>query len=154
IRTRESQCGGDRPQARVGALQGPPHRQGLGHVGLASRVAHLGWQRCAVRSRRQTRQRRPLWAEVRRQREGPMSVDALLARLEKVKGRNGSWTACCPAHADKSPSLAIKDEGGKVLVHCFGGCTVEAVIGAVGMDLTELFPPKEPNHSTPQPKAK
>lgn len=82
-----------------------------------------------------------------------MSVDALLARLEKVKGRNGSWTACCPAHADKSPSLAIKDEGGKVLVHCFGGCTVEAVIGAVGMDLTELFPPKEPTY-TPQPKVK
>lgn len=71
-----------------------------------------------------------------------MTVETLLSRLSKVRGRNGSWTACCPAHEDKSPSLAIKDEGGKVLVHCFGGCSVEQIVGAVGMELTELFPPK------------
>jgi hypothetical protein len=82
-----------------------------------------------------------------------MAVEALLSRLTKVRGRNGSWTACCPAHEDKSPSLAIKEVDGKVLVHCFGGCSVEQVVGAVGMDLTELFPPK-PATYTPQPKAK
>jgi hypothetical protein len=82
-----------------------------------------------------------------------VTVEVLLSRLSKVRGRNGSWTACCPAHDDKSPSLAIKDDGGKVLVHCFGGCSVEAVLGAVGMDLTELFPPK-PQEYRPQPKAK
>lgn len=82
-----------------------------------------------------------------------MSAEALLSRLTKVRGRNGSWTACCPAHDDKSPSLAVKDENGKVLVHCFGGCSVEEVMGAVGMDLTELFPPK-PETYKPQPKVK
>jgi hypothetical protein len=82
-----------------------------------------------------------------------MAVEALLARLEKVKGRNGSWTACCPAHADKSPSLAIREESGKVLLHCFGGCEVSAIVGAVGMDMTDLFPPSEPKYQ-PQPKVR
>jgi hypothetical protein len=82
-----------------------------------------------------------------------MAVEDLLSRLSKVKGRNGSWTACCPAHDDKSPSLAIREEGGKVLLHCFGGCEVSAIVGAVGMDMTELFPPNEPKYQ-PQPKVR
>jgi hypothetical protein len=82
-----------------------------------------------------------------------MAVEDLLSRLEKVKGRNGSWTACCPAHDDKSPSLAIREEGGKVLLHCFGGCEVSAIVGVLGMDMTELFPPSEPKY-VPQPRVK
>lgn len=82
-----------------------------------------------------------------------MSVEALLSRLQKVKGRNGSWTACCPAHDDKSPSLAIREESGKVLLHCFGGCEAQNIVAAVGMDMTDLFPPTEPKY-TPQPKVK
>lgn len=82
-----------------------------------------------------------------------MSVENLLSRLSKVKGRNGSWTACCPAHEDKSPSLAIREEGGKVLLHCFGGCSVADVVGAIGMDMTDLFPPREQQDYT-HPQAK
>jgi len=70
-------------------------------------------------------------------------VENLLSRLSKVKGRNGAWTACCPAHEDKSPSLAIKEgDAGRVLLHCFGGCDVHSVLGAVGMDMSDLFPAK------------
>jgi hypothetical protein len=84
-----------------------------------------------------------------------MSLDVLLSRLEKVKGRHGSYTACCPAHDDKAPSLAIREEGGKIVLHCFAGCSVENVIGAVGMDMTDLFPPKDArDYSKPQPKVK
>ena len=78
-------------------------------------------------------------------------VEKLLSQLTKVKGRNGTWTACCPAHEDKSPSLAIKQgEDGRVLIHCFGGCDVGTVLGAVGMDMTDLFPPKQ--HDGLEPK--
>lgn len=71
-------------------------------------------------------------------------VENLLQRLEKVKGRNGSWTARCPAHDDKGPSLAIKAaEDGRVLLHCFAGCDVHSVVGAVGLDIGDLFPPKD-----------
>jgi CHC2 zinc finger len=70
-----------------------------------------------------------------------MKIEALLSRLEKVKGRNGSWTACCPAHADRSPSLSVREtDDGRILLHCFGGCSVDSVLGAVGMDMEDLFP--------------
>jgi hypothetical protein len=35
----------------------------------------------------------------------------------------------CPAHDDRSPSLSVKQErGGKLLVHCFAGCSYQAII--------------------------
>lgn len=81
-----------------------------------------------------------------------MIADALLSRLNKVKGRPGAWTACCPAHDDRSPSLSIREEDDRVLVHCHAGCSVEAVLGAVGLDMTDLFPPKPT--TWPQPPHK
>lgn len=71
-------------------------------------------------------------------------VENLISRLDKVKGRNGSWTARCPAHADKSPSLAVREgEDGRVLLHCFGGCSTADVLGSIGMDMSDLFPPDD-----------
>lgn len=74
-----------------------------------------------------------------------MSIELLLSQLRKVKktGPN-KWAACCPAHEDKGPSLAIKDEAGTILVHCFAGCSVDDVLGAIGMSVTDLFPPRDP----------
>jgi hypothetical protein len=77
-------------------------------------------------------------------------VENLLQRLEKVKGRNGSWTARCPAHNDKGPSLAVREtEDGRVLVHCFAGCETASVLGSVGLDMTDLFPPDEKRKDYP-----
>ena len=71
-------------------------------------------------------------------------AENLIQRLEKVRGRNGSWTARCPAHADKGPSLAVRETpDGRVLVHCFAGCETQSVLESVGMDMTDLFPPDE-----------
>ena len=39
--------------------------------------------------------------------------------------------ACCPAHTDESPSLDIKESGGKVLFVCRAGCSNEAVLAAL-----------------------
>ena len=77
-----------------------------------------------------------------------MGADVLLSHLDKVR-RTGQdrWIACCPAHDDKGPSLAIREtDDGRVLVHCFAGCSVHEVIGAVGLDLSALFPPRESDH--------
>ena len=38
---------------------------------------------------------------------------------------------CCVAHDDSSPSLAVKDKDGKVLVHCHAGCSQRDVIEAL-----------------------
>lgn len=71
-----------------------------------------------------------------------MSVDILLSRLDKVRRRTpDQWSARCPAHDDKGPSLSIKAlPDGRVLVHDFGGCAVDEVLGAVGLSLHDLFP--------------
>lgn len=70
-----------------------------------------------------------------------MAVEALLSRLNGVRGRNGSWSAKCPAHADRSPSLSVKElPDGRILMHCFGGCGTDDVLGALGLAMTDLFP--------------
>jgi hypothetical protein len=73
-----------------------------------------------------------------------MSAELILARLERVRQRAPSqWSASCPAHSDKSPSLSIRETpDGRVLMHCFGGCTADEICGAIGLELTALFPPK------------
>ena len=73
------------------------------------------------------------------------AIDRFLGSLSKVRRTgNGQWIACCPAHEDKSPSLTIKHEADDtVLMHCFAGCSVDAIVGAVGMELHEFFPERE-----------
>jgi protein tyrosine phosphatase len=49
--------------------------------------------------------------------------------------------AKCPAHQDNSPSLSISEGyDGRVLVHCFAGCTHTAVLAALGLRSSDLFP--------------
>jgi hypothetical protein len=79
-----------------------------------------------------------------------MSAELLLSRLNKVRGRGpGQWSAQCPAHDDKGPSLSIKElPDGRVLLHCFAGCSVEDVVATAGVAVADLFPPRE-NHGGP-----
>ena len=68
-------------------------------------------------------------------------IENILSCLTKVKGRNGAYTACCPAHSDKSPSLAIRElDDGRILMKCFANCSVQEIMGAIGMDIGDLFP--------------
>jgi hypothetical protein len=77
-------------------------------------------------------------------------IEQLLSRLAKVKGRNGSWTARCPAHEDRGPSLSIREkEDGRILLHCHAGCDVFQVVHSVGLDLGDLFPPDEKRRDYP-----
>lgn len=66
----------------------------------------------------------------------------LLERLDGVR-KTGSdkYVARCPAHADKTPSLSIREmSDGRTLVHCFGGCEVEDVLAAVGLTFRDVMP--------------
>ena len=52
--------------------------------------------------------------------------------------------ARCPCHYDKGPSLSIKDDNGKIIIWCFGcGAKGPDVAAALGMDVTDLFPPSD-----------
>jgi hypothetical protein len=81
-------------------------------------------------------------------------VHTLLFRLDKVKRTGPStWLACCPAHEDRTASLSVREkEHSAVLVHCFAGCTVHEVIAAAGLELSDLFPPREPGRHAGKPE--
>jgi hypothetical protein len=68
-----------------------------------------------------------------------MKAEDVLDRLEQVTGGKGKWMACCPAHQDKSPSLAINEADDRILVHCFAGCETSDVIAALGLTVSDLF---------------
>lgn len=72
-------------------------------------------------------------------------VDVVLARLDRHKAKgHGQWIARCPAHDDRNPSLSIKEgENGAVLLKCFAGCDIAAVVAAMGLELSDLFPPRD-----------
>ncbi len=80
-----------------------------------------------------------------------MTAITLLDRLDGVKRCGpGRWVARCPAHEDRRPSLSVRElDDGRVLAHCFGGCDVQSVLGAVGLSFEALFPPREIEHGRP-----
>lgn len=73
-----------------------------------------------------------------------MIAEKLLDRLDGVRKTGaGRWRARCPAHDGKGQTLSIAEgDSGAVIVHCFAGCEVRAVVEAVGLTLTDLFPPR------------
>ncbi len=69
-----------------------------------------------------------------------MRAERLLGRLDGVV-RTGErrWSARCPAHDDRSPSLSVREDGTRVLFHCHAGCAPEAVLAALGLGWRDLY---------------
>jgi hypothetical protein len=64
----------------------------------------------------------------------------VLDRLS-IASRNSQKAMCfCPAHDDRNnPSLSLKAENGKLLLHCFGGCRSEDILSKIGIEMKDLF---------------
>jgi DNA primase len=70
-----------------------------------------------------------------------MSAEAV-AKALGGRRTGGAWIACCPAHDDRAPSLAIREAGDNgVLAHCHAGCGRE---GIPGPDTPESADPVDP----------
>ena len=81
-----------------------------------------------------------------------MKVEALLSRLERVRKSRTGWTACCPAHADATPSLSVTlGDDGRILLKCFAGCELAAIVAALKIAVADLF--AGPALQTPAPDA-
>lgn len=77
-----------------------------------------------------------------------MTMPDILSRLEKVKGSNNQYTACCPAHDDHRASLSISvGEDNRILLYCHAGCDVEDIVRAMGLQMKDLFPESWPGES-------
>lgn len=75
-------------------------------------------------------------------------AEKIIERLNGVRARpDGRWMAKCPAHQDRTASLAIREvNDGRVLVHCFAGCEPLDVLTAIGLEMTDLFPERIDQH--------
>jgi hypothetical protein len=68
-------------------------------------------------------------------------LERVLDLLDSVTGKDGKYSARCPAHDDQEPSLSVSTgDDGKVLLCCHAGCPVEAVVEALGLTMADLFP--------------
>lgn len=80
-------------------------------------------------------------------------VIGIFGRLDKLKPTGKDrWKACCPSHDDKSPSLQIAIAGdGRILMHCFSGCSINEICSVIGIEVADLFPEKTHYKSVRQP---
>lgn len=53
--------------------------------------------------------------------------------LPEPKRSGDEWLACCPAHDDREPSLAVTERGGRPLMNDFGGCAPGRILLALDM---------------------
>lgn len=91
-----------------------------------------------------------------------ITLDDLLRRLQEVTGHapkktGDQFIAHCPVHeADGQPhrpSLKIKQGNKALLLHCFGGCSVEDICGGLGIKVADLFYDDGDGAGKPAPKA-
>lgn len=58
-----------------------------------------------------------------------------------AKGCKRTWRGFCPAHPDQKPSLSVSEKpDGQILIHCFAGCQTDAVLAALKLSKSDLFP--------------
>ncbi len=71
-------------------------------------------------------------------------IEVVLGRLEKVRRTGKGWSARCPSHPDRWPSLSIAEGAdGRTLLFCHGGCRNEDVVAAIGLSMSDLFPRRD-----------
>lgn len=80
-------------------------------------------------------------------------IDMVLSRLPDARptGRE-RWRCACPVcggHNRSTMSVGVGDTG-TVLLKCFkSGCDAERIVGALGLDIGDLFPDRgEPGHGS------
>jgi hypothetical protein len=80
-----------------------------------------------------------------------MNIDAFKLLVEQkgsVFRDGGNWRGRCPAHNDdgRRGDLTFRSgDDGRIVLHCFGGCSARSVVEAMGLQWSDLF--SENGHS-------
>ena len=77
-------------------------------------------------------------------------IDLVLARLDNPRpsGRN-RWRCVCPSCGGNKSALSVGiGDDDAVLIRCWKGCDAAAVVGSLGLQLHELFPPQLSGHGS------
>lgn len=73
-----------------------------------------------------------------------MGYTAVVEALESRDLLRGGWgtsqMALCPSHSDTTASLSYKEgEDGRALLYCHAGCSIDDIVEALGLSLSDLF---------------
>lgn len=80
------------------------------------------------------------------------AANRLLDRLHNVKTlRAGNYAAGCPCcQSKRGRPISVREiDDGRVLVYAFCGCELEAILGALGLALADLFDKPLDHHKSP-----
>ncbi len=70
-----------------------------------------------------------------------IGIDALVGRLQRVQKTGNGWRADCPSGHKTHGTLSIaQGDDGRALLHCFAGCAVADVLGALGLSMADVMP--------------
>jgi hypothetical protein len=65
---------------------------------------------------------------------------SVLDRLGIASCNGEKAMSFCPAHEDRTnPSLSLRAENGRLLLHCFAGCHPEDILSEIGLQMKDLF---------------
>ena len=73
-----------------------------------------------------------------------MNAKEFLSHFDKHTPTTKGVLVKCPGHEDSKASLQVYEgSDGKILLHCFAGCTTATVLAAMNLTLKDLFPDKK-----------
>jgi 5S rRNA maturation endonuclease (ribonuclease M5) len=67
-------------------------------------------------------------------------LDALHQHGCSPRRVGSNFSAKCPAHDDRNPSLSVTEgKEGRVLIHCHTGCVLPDILFALGLEISDIF---------------
>src|SRR5262245_34571439 len=101
------------------------------------RRAFVGVEGCRLRpwcgprevtNKKASGDRRPLESRPIADNGVSIRAETIITMLSQVRSAGTDrWTARCPAHEDRSPSLTIRQTHDRILIHCWAGCTAAEI---------------------------
>ena len=71
----------------------------------------------------------------------PVGIEGLLVRLERVHRSGQGFRTDCPCGHRTHGTLSVTQaDDGRILLHCFCGCSAADVLGALGLSLADIMP--------------
>lgn len=81
-----------------------------------------------------------------------MYLNDIVSRFNNPKPNgNNSFMVKCPCHNDNQQSLCISQNGDKILMNCFAGCSAEDITRAMGLETKDLFIANLPYNKVAKP---
>jgi putative DNA primase/helicase len=68
-----------------------------------------------------------------------MILEELVSRLQNPRRAGKGYSCRCPGHDDKKNSLSVDQADGKILIKCYAGCETGLILGALGLNMADLF---------------